>query len=532
MKKFKHYALTVTFALVSIISVQAEVFKVDGINYNITSSTDLTCEVAVLEERYSGDIIIPSSVSYDGKTYSVTGIDEFAFGICFQLNSVTIPNSVTRIGDLAFFSCNNLTSITIPNSVKTIGDFAFQGCSGLTDITIPNSVTSIGYAAFFGCSELRKINVADGNPAYTSVEGILFNKEKTELIICPASNYITEYTIPNSVTSICSTAFNGCNRIWKITIPNSVTSIGDGAFSGCSELWKINVADDNPTYSSEDGVFFNKAKTELILFPARYYITDYTIPNSVTSIENEAFQNCHYLTSVTIPNSVTNIGYNAFRNCSQLKALNIPNSVTSIGDGAFNGCDALYLEENGILYVDTYLERVADQWKTSYQIKEGTRFIGDNAFNCCIYLTSIDIPNSVISIGASAFSGCCALISVTIPNSVTSIGDGIFAGCYSLQNITCTNPIPPSVRIHAFDDIDTYECTLYVPEGSVRTYRNADGWKDFVNIVGIDISGIEEMAVNPDGNLNTPAYNLQGVEVNRDYRGIVIRNGKKFLKAR
>ena len=166
---------------------------------------------------------------------SVTSIGNHAFHYCPGLTSVTIPNSVTSIGDWAFYGCTGLTSVTIPNSATSIGDYAFESCTGLTSVTIPNSVTSIGDGAFSRCWSLKSVNVDATNPAYASVDGVLFNKKGSVLGVYPAGKN-GSYTIPNSVTSIGNSAFSGCSGLTSVTIPNSVTSIGDGAFSGCSGL--------------------------------------------------------------------------------------------------------------------------------------------------------------------------------------------------------------------------------------------------------------------------------------------------------
>ena len=294
-------------------------------------------------------------VGKDG-TITITDCDTSANG------AITIPSEidgkpVTYIGYNAFYGCTGLTSITIPNSVTYIGHNAFWYCSGLTSITISDSVTSIGYGAFERCTGLT-----------------------------------------------------------SITIPNSVTSIEDCAFNGCSGLTSINVASGNNYYSDNNGVLFNKKKTELIRYPEGKSQTSYTIPNSVTSIGDWAFYKCTGLTSITIPNIVTSIGYSAFKRCTGLTSITIPDSVTSIGYYAFEHCAGL----------------------TSITISNSVTSIEKEAFAGCTGLTSITIPNSVTSIGSFAFEQCTGLTSITIPNSVTSIGYMAFYGCTGLKDVYYT----------------------------------------------------------------------------------------------
>ncbi len=244
---------------------------------------------------------IPTSLNGE----RVVGIDANAFYGCSNLKSITIPESVRFIGNHAFSGCSSLKSITIPDSVTSIGDYAFKDCSSLTSITIPGSMTSISWCAFDGCTSLTSI------------------------------------TIPNSVTEIGNEAFKDCSSLTSITIPNSVTEIGNDAFSGCSSLETITVSENNQHYLSQDGVLFNKNKTELISYPSRKTNYEYNIPNSVTSIGSYAFFDCDNLTTITIPNSVTEIGWYTFEDCTSLTSITIPESVTEIGWSAFSGCTSL-----------------------------------------------------------------------------------------------------------------------------------------------------------------------------------------------
>ncbi len=216
-----------------------------------------------------------------------------------------------------------------------------------------------------------------------------------------------------NVTSIGDNAFRSSIGLTSITIPNSVTTIGNNAFSDCSKLTSINVNTNNAYYISNNGVLFNKGMTSLKQYPAGKK-GNYTIPSSVSIIEEGAFNGCRNLTSITIPNSITSIGDGAFRICSGLTSLTIPNSVTSIGGSAFLGCSGL----------------------TSITIGNSVTSIGESAFESCSGLTSLTIPNSVSTIGLFAFRYCSGLVSVKIGNGISIIEISAFSDCTNLASVT------------------------------------------------------------------------------------------------
>ena len=264
----------------------------------------------------------------------VTVIDTEAFSSCSNLKNIILPSGVTRIGELAFIGCSSLEFIEIPSSVTSIGERAFGGCSGLRSIEIPNSVTSIGSNAFNNCSNLMSINVESNNTKYISIDGILFNKEKTEIIMYPVGNEKNKYTIPNTVTKIGGGAFSGGKNLTNIEIPNSVIKIGDSAFSNCSNLTKVEIP--GSVIDMGDYIFMDCIN-----------LTSINIPNGVTRVGSHAFCRCSSLTSIEIPSSVTSIGWNAFRECNNLTILEIPVSVTKIDSGAFIGCRTIVAVATG-----------------------------------------------------------------------------------------------------------------------------------------------------------------------------------------
>ena len=265
---------------------------------------------------------------FDPETGTITGCD-------FEDTEVNIPSVIDGVP---------ITSIIY---------WAFRGHSNLISVTIPESVTSIGSEAFLDCTSLTSINVASGNPAYSSVDGVLFNADQTVLIAYPAGKTNPTYSIPASVTTIERSAFLSCASLTGVTIPGSVTTIDDWAFAECG-------------------------------------LTSVIIPDSVNSIGAAAFQNCAGLTNVTIPDSVTSIGSSAFANCASLTSVTIPGGVARTGDSAFIGCASL----------------------TSVTLLSGVTTIGDLTFQRCGSLTSVTIPDSVTRIGNSVFSGCDSLTDV------------------------------------------------------------------------------------------------------------------------
>ena len=533
--------------------------NVNGIYYIFDSSqmtATVTCEWVeyyggLVDEYkkadYSGDVKIPSEVTYNDVTYKVTGIGDVAFARCTTVTSISIPDNVVSIGynvfwgtlwynnqsdgllyldnwlighkgdkptgelniaegtkgiaAKAFSGCSDLSSVTIPGSVKFIGDNTFSGCSGLTSIDIPNSVLSIGAYAFSGCAGLTTIEL------HTKTIG----------------NW-----------------FSGCSSIETITIGSEVESIEDGVFKDFSNIQRINISD----LSKWCGITLNSS-----FFP--YTITDRWGDTYTSSRSYQLYLNGEELTNLIIPDDVKSIGSYIFSYCSSLTSVTIGSGVTSIGNCAFSGCqnltDIYILSENApevgsnsfgtnktlhvpntsylkqpwlsfgtivpssggefegidntiITFADaTVKERLVQicDYNKDGEISMWEAAAADNipsfdsyeltSFNELKYFTGIT------TIPSMTFINCSKLISITIPENVTSIGDNAFSGCTSLTQLYCMAEEPPLVST-AFDDysmrdldaVEKSSVTLYVPASGFNLYSTEEPWKSFKEIKTID----------------------------------------------
>ena len=544
---FSRAILAIAIMLCVALPTLAHDFEVGGIYYNYLDKTAKTVEVTYkgsnydsYSNEYTGSVTIPSSVTYDDATYSVTSIGSGAFSGCYDLTSVTIPNSVTSIGSSAFSFCSGLTSITIPNSVTEIGDWAFSYCSGLTKVSynakncttmgssdypvfkkcsnlkiinIGNDVKKIPSYAFYGCTSLTSIAIPNSvteigfrafedtgwydNQGYgilyldncclgykgSEPIGALSIKKGTRLIGEEAFSLcvkLTSVTIPNSVTTIGNKAFSATG-LNSVTIPNSVTKIGFRAFQ--NTVWYDNQA---------DGILY--LDNCCLGYKGDKPTGSLSLKEGTRLIGDNAFFYCFGLTSVTIPNSVTTIGDKAF-SATGLNSVTIPNSVSSIGHSAFSDCYGL----------------------TSVAIPNSMTSIGERVFGYCIGLTSVIIPNSVTSIGDYAFYGCTGLTSITIPNYVTTIGHWSFCGCTGLTSVKSLNTIPPMCDWNSFSH--AYDAILFIPEGSKDAYNTADGWKDFAKIQ--EFAGINNVKADSDSH-EVARYDIHGRLLSEPTPGINI----------
>lgn len=335
---------------------------------------------------------------------------------------IVIPTSVTTIGERAFGVCS-LEEIDLPASVTTIRERAF--CCGLKRLHIPSSVTEISELAFWHCPHLQAITVDEGNPAFCSIDGILFSKDRSVLIKVPKKGNLVSYTVPDSVRRIGDDAFAGCSELRSVVIPASVTSIGGAFESGwCDKLERIAVDERNPAFCDVDGVLFDKGKTRLLRFPmGKRESTAYRVPDGVRAIGGSAFNSCD-LQHIELPDSVAVIGDDAFSLCTDLQSIRIPDPVTVIGEGAFRSCRGLQ----------------------EIRLPSRLTAIGAHSFTFCQALTDIVIPDSVTSVGEWAFSCCASLQHIRIPRSVTAIGTNAFE-CSARQGFSVADGNPQFTAI-------------------------------------------------------------------------------------
>ena len=504
---------------------------------------------------------------------SVKTIDTGAFARCYKLKKIKIPDSVQSLGNGTFYKCINLTQVNIPNGVKTIPGYVsaqgyadetaaagcFQDCRSIKNIIIPSSVSTIGESAFsgctslssvfigsgvkeldkrgfYGCDSLAEITVDEKNANYSSLDGVLFNKDKTNVIICPNGKKGT-YSLPNKVTKISSYAFCNCSGLTSVTIPNSVTSIEDYAFDDCTGL--TNIAIPNSVTSIGYSAFSGCTG-----------LTSVTIPNSVTSIGNYAFSQCSGLTNVSISNKVTSLSY-TFKDCTKLTSITIPESVTSISNGLdgpmFDGCTNLkkievspnnenYSSYNGVLLdKDGYnLIRCPEGKSGNFVVPDSVGCIESYAFYNCTNLTNIQISKNVNEIEGYAFVNCKSLQKFVLTDNVYTIGyyggwyeESMFRGCENLKEIEVGsgNDNYSSVDGVLYDK--EVEKLLYCPAKKSGEYTVPKSIKSVTDYAFEDCNSLESIAL-PE---SMPEFSLFDLECCPSLKSIKVTGNNAYYSA-
>lgn len=481
--------------------VFAQEFIVDGIKYNVTSVENRTVEVISngmngWKGKYSGDIVIPSTVNYDDKDYNVTKVGERAFWFCADVTSFVIPNTITRIENEAFAYCWNAGDIQVPENVKYIGDRAFYVCSGIRNIRIPMTVTHIGEDAFALFSQNDSV-VED-----YYIETIQWNCNldfsclgKSFIGDC---NNVRDYNVRKLIIGKDVTKFTFCDNPYDDPFYESRGTL--------KKVESIEVNELNPVFDSRDGcnAIINTSQNKLIaginntVIPATVTrigefafmdcdaITSIDIPSGVTNIDDGAFCGCSALESFTIPSGVTTIGYRAFLNCGKLETITIPASLTGIGSSAFEGCSSLI---------------------TEISIPADMTVVPSAAFRGCSSLTSVTIPSSVTRIENDAFYGCESLTDITIPEGVTDIRYDAFSGCKKISSLYIPSSVS-SISIGAFNYCDALE-SIVVAAGNT-TYDSRNSCNSIIKISTNELIVGSSKSVVPSGVTSISNYAFSG----------------------
>lgn len=433
MKKNKHLLIVIATLLCSL-TVNAKSEQIEGIWYNLDSKTNqaqVTRTTDQTKPRYKGDVVIPSTVTFEGVIYDVTEIGDYAFFSCVDLASVIIPESVIKIGAGAFEECRNLPAISLPKHLKNIEKYAFAGCSSLGSITIPADVLWIGEGSFWDCRGLKTLVIEDASEVLCL--GANFENKISEGMFydCPLETIYLgrDLSYPESEQYGYSPFYNK-NKLTSFTFGDEVTVIGENLLFNCSSVASV------------------------------------TIPESVAEIGKSAFMYCGSLTSIIIPAGVNTLNESTFEGCESLSSVTIPSSVARINSGAFFGCSKLAsvhiasIEEwckidfesssaNPLSYAKKFY--LNDVPVTEVAVPSNITEIKDYAFyNYCEELAVVDIPEGVTEIGDSAFYNCSSLTSINVPSSVELIGRNVFENCRGQLTVDCDVPSAISASEGAF----------------------------------------------------------------------------------
>lgn len=521
-----------------------------GVNIDPKSVTRGTGVIQRMTVNYEGDIIIPSTATYNGVTYKVTGVDDGTFHSNRNITSVTFSPNLKFTGNAVFGYCSNLKSVVLPSGLETIGWSAFAECSSLESLTIPGSVTSIGHSAFYGCGSLKSLVLEDGTEtlflsgsnAAKAHLGSEYDKWYPQFNGCPIDSLylgrnlavlndlddlspfpqLRKAVIGDNMTKIAACLFK-YSSLSEIVIGNNVEEIGAGAF------WISN-------------------------------LTSVTFPESVKKVDPNLFAFCNSLKSVSLPQGLENISIGMFICCEKLEELTVPASVKSIGYDAFFHCyglKKLVLEDGAdILVIDGYNQQLAgwgsyDVWQGAFTdcpldtlcigrninklnvdvtkspfvglknviISDSMTTLDNHLFNNCRGLESITFGANLKDLGAGTFFGCTGLTTLSIPEGITNLKGTVFAYCSGLKHIElpksvgaiasdsfygCTNIVsikvawdaPFAIGNDVFSGIYT-KASLLVPSQTEAVYRNTDGWKNFTNLLTYELT--EPGDINGDG---------------------------------
>lgn len=521
-----------------VLASKAEYFTVDGIYYytideervgvGIESEWDSE-NSKMIYHYYTGSLTIPSSVTYNEKTYKVTRV--YLWG-CSELTSISLPSTLEEIQEGGFSDCSQLTQITLPESLKKIGGFAFQSCYNIKEITIPASVQEIGQDAFT-LSGIEKLVIKD-LAAWCSVKkpGGFISSNNTKVFL--NEEEIKDLVIPDGVTIIEPNTFNGFKSIETVTVPADVDSIGNNAFLGCTNITKVTAHD----VASWCGIHFgntmilqngtvmmlsNPVCISQNLYIGNDRLTELIIPEGVEEIGYSAFSRCLGITKVSLPSTLKKVGADAFADCTDIQIANITSlqdycSIDFGNPGANPFQD--YMMHRAFTWMLINGDYIRD--KEFLNIPEGLTEIKPSTFAKVDNNSSVIIPASVSKIGSYAFyTSVNNLNKVFINGHISDMGEYAFGNCPYIGTLYVDDANPDSIPENAFYnyyhpsnnvtlgvDYNYRNTKLMVPVGAKQKYESTAGWKLFQNIEEIDFTKAQGIKEDASGIIES--YTLDG----------------------
>lgn len=498
---------------------------VDGIYYNL-NETKGTASVTSGDNgnSYSGQVDIPSTVTWSGREYAVTGIGDLAFNDSKGLAGITIPNSVTHLGFSPFENCPNLTSIIIGDGVSRFDMSTFRGCPGLITLVVGDGLVTIGADAFYNLEALTNLTLGKNLKTIeahafghcTNLKSVVLPPSVTSIGMCAfaSCSNLTSINIPENVTILEDQVFQECSMLDNIIIPDGVTSIGSMAFMGCKGLTSVTIPKSVKEVGFEAFGYCSSLKSAVIntsilgesAFKGCSSLASLTIGENLEKMPDNTFAGCSNLEKIVVdpantvfdsrdncnaiiqtstgilligckntvvPSTIQALSEMAFFDCKGLTSIVIPKNVTSIVQGHMNG------HRVGLFYGCTNLEEiVVEEGNPKFDSRDGCNAIIETGKNQLLAgCKSTVIPNTVVTIGDYAFYGCRSLASIRIPNSVETIGYFAFYGCTGCV-FFCDRPKPPVAESSSFTDYTP--AIAIVPEEYVEAYRNSTGWRNLV----------------------------------------------------